>query len=292
MDAEISIVLGSYNRLPFLKAAIRSIRENKITVPYEIIVVDGGSDDGSMRWLSKQKDIVTILQHNHGEFQGKKVQRRSWGYFMNLGFKAAQGSYICMISDDTLLIPHAVMNGMRYIEQRAAEGIQVGAAAFYWRNAWPVDRQYMVSRTVGDTIFVNHGIYVRSALEAVHWLDENHYQFYCADIDVCLRLKQAGYDILAVPDAFVEHYYHASISARQQISPVKSADEANFIQRWKDTYPEVEQGKIVREPLIKKYEDPDRTGYRLYPRFEHIRITLQRLLSRITNRILRMIKGK
>ncbi|UCF03833.1 MAG: glycosyltransferase, partial [Deltaproteobacteria bacterium] len=61
---EVSVVLGSYNRKRFLKAAIQSIRNNEILVPYEIIVVDGGSTDGSLSWLSKQKDIITILQHN------------------------------------------------------------------------------------------------------------------------------------------------------------------------------------------------------------------------------------
>jgi glycosyltransferase involved in cell wall biosynthesis len=89
-EIEISIVLGSYNRLPFLKSTIESVRNNKITVSYEIIVIDGGSNDGCMKWLAKQKDIITIVQHNHGKFRGQKIQRRSWGYFMNLGFKCGE----------------------------------------------------------------------------------------------------------------------------------------------------------------------------------------------------------
>ena len=76
-STEISVVLGSYNRCSFLKAAIESVRNNGITVPYEIIVVDGGSTDGSFRWLSRQKDIITIIQHNRGTFRGKPIRRRS-----------------------------------------------------------------------------------------------------------------------------------------------------------------------------------------------------------------------
>ena len=75
----ISIVLGSYNRLQVLKQAIKSIRNNGIAVPYEIIVIDGGSTDGSMAWLIKQKDIITIVQHNHGKWKGTQIKRRSWG---------------------------------------------------------------------------------------------------------------------------------------------------------------------------------------------------------------------
>jgi GT2 family glycosyltransferase len=90
----ISIVLGSYNRLRFLKLTIKSIRNNGIAVPYEIIVIDGGSTDGSMAWLIKQKDIITIVQHNQGIWKGTQIKRRSWGYFMNLGFKSAHRVYM------------------------------------------------------------------------------------------------------------------------------------------------------------------------------------------------------
>ena len=96
---QVSVVLGSYNRKRFLKAAIQSIRNNGISVPYEIIVVDGGSTDGSLRWLIKQKDIINIVQHNRGSTKGQPVERRSWGYFMNLGFKCAQGKFIVILKN-------------------------------------------------------------------------------------------------------------------------------------------------------------------------------------------------
>jgi glycosyltransferase involved in cell wall biosynthesis len=47
-DTQLSFVLGSYNRRKFLQGAIQSVRQNGIKVPYEIIVVDGGSTDGSL----------------------------------------------------------------------------------------------------------------------------------------------------------------------------------------------------------------------------------------------------
>ena len=54
----ISVVLGTYNRLSFLKLTIESIRKELKEFAYEIFVVDGGSDDGTLEWLLQQKDIV------------------------------------------------------------------------------------------------------------------------------------------------------------------------------------------------------------------------------------------
>ena len=291
MKAKVSVVLGSYNRCPFLKGSIRSIRENGISVPYEIIVVDGGSTDGSIDWLSKQKDIITIVQHNHGTFLGKKLERKSWGYFMNLAFKAAQGDYICMVSDDTVLLPHAVMNGVNHIEEQQINGINVGAAAFYWRNNWPVDNGYMVSRTFHNVIFVNHGIYVRAALQEVNWLEETRYQFYCADLDVCYRLHKAGYEVIDVPNAFVEHFFYASHDAREKVSAVQQIDTQVYLNYWKSLDPDIPDDRIVLDPLTKQFDDTNRTGYRYFPQGEIIKIRVSMFVKRVIRRLKKIGKG-
>ena len=81
--------------------------------------------------------------------------------------------------------------------------------AFYYRN-WPQERNYYVQRTFGGKLMVNHGLFARSALEAVGWVDEDRYQFYKADGDVCLKMWQAGYEIEDCPGAFVEHFESAN----------------------------------------------------------------------------------
>ena len=75
----ISVVIATYQRRNLLQKTIRSVRSNHIKLPFEIIVIDGGSDDGTLEWLIRQKDIMTIVQHNRGEFNGKPIKRRSWG---------------------------------------------------------------------------------------------------------------------------------------------------------------------------------------------------------------------
>ena len=55
----ISVVIPSYNRKEFLKRSIDSVI-NQTIKPFEIIVVDDGSTDGTSNWLKKQNDIETL----------------------------------------------------------------------------------------------------------------------------------------------------------------------------------------------------------------------------------------
>lgn len=227
-----SVVLGSYNRARLLRHTIESVRDNADFAKHEVIVIDGGSTDGSLEWLMRQKDVITIIQYNREEFQGKSIDMRSWGYFMNLGFKVAQGKYILMISDDCILLPNAIERGISVFEEGLAQRKKIGAVAFYFRN-WPAEREYYVQRTLGGKLMVNHGLFLREAMETVGWADEDNYVFYKADGDLCLRIWQAGYEIIDAPGAFVEHYLDANETLRLQNNITLEQDKKTYAARWR-----------------------------------------------------------
>ena len=236
MDAaQVSIVLGTYNRLAFLKATIASVRASQVDFAYEIIVVDGGSKDGTLEWLAAQRDIICIIQHNREVVDGKPRRKRSWGYFMNLGFKCAEGRYICMISDDSVVHPDTLANGVRRFDREAASGRRLGALAFYWRS-WPEEKNYRVGSTLGNNVMVNHGLFLREAVEQVGWIDDKRYDFYCADGDLSLRLWHAGYEIVACDDALLEHFERVDPNIREQNLTGLNADWTTYIERWKGIY--------------------------------------------------------
>ena len=68
----ISVILGSYNRRVFLAAALESVRNNGMDFSYEIIVVDGGSTDGSMKYLQNKRMSLPLSSIIAVNFAAKK----------------------------------------------------------------------------------------------------------------------------------------------------------------------------------------------------------------------------
>jgi GT2 family glycosyltransferase len=231
LEPSVSVVVGSFNRHSFLKDTIASVRAELADEDHEIVVVDGGSTDGTLRWLTRQKDVITVLQHNRGSWRGEEIRSKSWGYFMNLGFKVAGGKYICMLSDDCLVVPGAIRQGLELFERHEHESDRVGAIAFYFRD-WPKETEYRVGRTFGDRMFVNHGLFLKEALEAVGYVREDGYRFYHADGDLCLRLSLAGYACIDSPHSFIEHFPHANTSVRRSNMAIQRADWDRYTAEW------------------------------------------------------------
>lgn len=226
----VSFVIGSYNRGKFLAATIDSVRKDAANVLHEIIVVDGGSTDGTLDYLLNQYDVITIVQHNRGALAGAQ-RRRSWGYFINLGFKCAQGTYVCMLSDDCLLIPGSVGAAIESADHAQSAGLRIGGVAFYFRD-WPHEAAYKVHRTYGRRLAINHGFFLNEALQAVNYADEVNYSFYCADGDLCLRIWEAGYHIIACERALVEHHAHAPARGTHSRKTEYEKDVAFSRSRW------------------------------------------------------------
>ncbi len=254
---QISVVIGSFNRFNLLKLCIDAVREELNDFNYEIIVVDGGSVDGTTEWLLQQKDIITIIQHNRGEWQGKPIERRSWGYFMNLGFKAAQGKYICMLSDDSLIIPGAIKNGYKLFEEQTKQGKKIGGVAFYFRD-YPVRKKYAVAVNIGN-LYVNHGLFLNKVLKEVDYISEDEYHFYFADTDLALKIKEKGYDIIASKNSFVEHYFEATPEIRASNNDdKKEKDRLWLINKWtKKSYPLEDKEKYIKIVGYWDYLDKD-----------------------------------
>lgn len=82
-----SIVTPSLNMLSYLKRCHKSIIDQKVDV--EHIVIDAMSSDGTVDWLNKQKDIVSVVESDKGMYDA-----------LNKGFKIAKGEIFGYLNCD------------------------------------------------------------------------------------------------------------------------------------------------------------------------------------------------
>lgn len=258
--AEVSYVLGSFNRRRLLERAVSSIRADCAGLKYEIIVVDGGSDDGSIEWICAQKDIIGVIQHNRYVKGGEKRRRMSWGRFMNIGFRAASAPWIAMISDDCYLLPGSTKAALERVAAAQAAGMRIGGCAFYYRN-WPSEDRYYVQRTLGGNLMVNHGLYSRAALIEVGYANEDDYAFYKADSDLSLKIWAAGYAITDCEGALCEHFMGPDEEVRASNNEVMERDRRAMHARWPGLVGKIsaKMGRIHHEHV-----DPYRTAERVF----------------------------
>jgi glycosyltransferase involved in cell wall biosynthesis len=122
MTPDVAIVMGTYNRLELLKKAIASVRRSVGILSHRIIVVDGGSTDGTVAWLAEQPDVSPI-------FQELPLKGAVDAY--NLGFTFAvysEAPYICIVNDDDSFVGSACE--IETAVSMMAHDARIGAVAF------------------------------------------------------------------------------------------------------------------------------------------------------------------
>ena len=105
----ISVIIPTFNRKETLKRAIQSVVMQSYT-PYEIIVIDDGSDDGTKEWLKDNyPDVKYIYQMNSGVSSAR-----------NKGIKFARGDWIALLDSDDEWLPSKLKDQANEIELNPA----------------------------------------------------------------------------------------------------------------------------------------------------------------------------
>lgn len=222
---DVSIIILSWNVRDLLRACLCSLPLDDPSI--EVIVVDGGSSDGS-------PDMV------RAEFPAARLMTRTdnLGYSRgnNLGLAAAGGRYLFVLNPDTEVLPGCVAALVAYMDAHPTTGVAGPqlrfddgsvqpsrrrfpslATAFFestWLQRWaprallaryyaadlPADGPHEVDWLVGAALFVR-----REAYAQVGGLDEAFFM-YSEELDWQRRMRAAGWRCAYVPAAQVVHH--------------------------------------------------------------------------------------
>lgn len=203
---DLSIVSGTYNRLAYLRRMVASARASLAapglhSLSYEIILVDGGSIDGTPEWIAEQPDC-RLIKHP-GLLGAIKA--------FNDGAYAATGDYVILANDDIEFIDDAIWLAWLYMQRHP----DVGQGCFYQDrggNQFHVDRS-MPAIVDGVQRFLLYGqvcIVPRWLGDRVGWWGKaeeyqakrlNPPRTYGGDNELSSQVYQLGYRVEAVEGA-------------------------------------------------------------------------------------------
>ena len=111
MDAAlptVSVIVPTYNRREVLPRALHSVLEQTLSEPFELIVVDDGSTDGSAALVEAEFPTVSLIRQ---ENQGVSAAR-------NAGIRAARGRWIALLDSDDHWLEHKLLRQLKALSAK------------------------------------------------------------------------------------------------------------------------------------------------------------------------------
>ena len=220
----VSIIILTWNSERQVGACLASLSQGLSEFSSEVIVVDNGSQDQTCAVVRETRPDAQMLCN---------PENRGVAPARNQGIRLAQGEYVVILDDDTVVQPGALDVLIRYMEDRPKVGLcgprltdadgklQLSCRRFptlidklarrlpsilgqeISRKAEMADWDHRTIREV-DYVIGACQVIRRRALQEVGLLDERIF-YGPEDVDMCLRLQQAGWRVVYNPDAVVVH---------------------------------------------------------------------------------------
>jgi GT2 family glycosyltransferase len=246
-SALVSVVIVSFNTRDLLRECLHELRTEIAAIPSEVFVVDNNSADGSADMVAKEFPEVVLIRSS-----------------INLGFAAAnnrafpscKGKYVVLLNSDAFLRPDAMRRAIDHMDSHPAAGL--GGARLIGRDgSWQpsgrmfpsvlneflslsgLSSRFPKSRLFGrqDRTWADQGkpvqvdwvpgafaIIRRDVLEQVKYFDEAFF-LYHEEVDLCRRIKRAGYEVWYWPDIVVVHLGGESSKTVRSLSMSESGSQ-------------------------------------------------------------------
>jgi len=210
----LSVLIVNYNSGAYAVDCIRSLLQQQ-SLALEVIVVDNASQDNSIELLNEAfgKKITLI----------KSKENLGFGRANNLAASKATGEYLLLLNPDTIISgPHDLSELIQFLEVHPEAGM-VGPAIEEPRKGkdvlpryrYPASRKLKYTNTfknlpgeiawiLGACMLIKRGFY-----EEIAGFDPDYF-LYGEDADICLRIRQHGYQIGYCDSVKIMHVSGAS----------------------------------------------------------------------------------
>lgn len=248
---EVSIVIANKNRLSLLKPCIESILDKSSLRAFEIIIVDNGSTDADVLayYAALEARGAARVLFSPGPFNFSQLSNR--------GAAEARGHWLIFLNNDMEIVApdwmeqlrqHALAPGIGAVGARLLfpdgtlqhGGVIVGLGGFadHIHHSAPGDAPgYLGRLSVPHELSAVTGACIAveaRKFHAVGGFDAENLPVELNDIDLCLKLRAAGWKTVLEPRALLIH--HQSASRGRALLPFTryGKERAYFRARWLD----------------------------------------------------------
>ena len=243
---DLAVIILNYNTCDLLRGCLTSLRD-QTGLGFEACVVDNASPDDSADVVAAEFPEVRLIRSpvNGGYPAGNNLGLRAYGFpDVPSASSAPRARYAMLLNPDTLVPAGALAQMVAFADANPDVGVvgpklllMDGSLDKACRRSFPtpeisfyrlaglsklfphskrfgrynmtylgIDEQADVDSVVGACMLVR-----AEAIQKAGLLDEQFFM-YGEDLDWCLRIKQAGYRVVYVPDVTVHHVKRAASS--------------------------------------------------------------------------------
>jgi N-acetylglucosaminyl-diphospho-decaprenol L-rhamnosyltransferase len=243
-DIVLTIIISCYNTRELVCGCLNSLYQNPPEEPYEIILVDDASTDGTSQMVCETFPEVRLLRNKLNQH---------YSYSNNRGLDRARGEFVLLLNNDTIVRPLALGRMISFLRDHPEAGmvgckllnedgtVQWSVKALPGPAAALFGARSIVSKLFPNNRFTRQHLlhidrdmtqpfvagFVSGAgsmmplaiFKKIGRLDGQF--FYHVDADYCKRIAEAGYKCYYLPTASIVHLNHkggttASLSRRFQ----------------------------------------------------------------------------
>jgi glycosyltransferase involved in cell wall biosynthesis len=212
----ISVVIPTYNRLPILKKSLAALENQRLIddkiKDYEIIVVDDGSTDETLVWLTENQHNLPHVKTYKQEHEGPAAAR-------NLGVKNAQGDIIIFIDSDLVVTEKFLQSHANALVKGAAKIKSDRLFTYGWvinTNNFddPTSEPYKITDFSAAYFATGNVAIAKKWLEEAGLFDTSFKLYGWEDLELGVRLKKLNLKLIKCPEA-VGYHWHPPFSLEQ-----------------------------------------------------------------------------